>query len=63
MKNILTNEQQEELIKLQIQLDETSSFLERMDLEDQLTDLKIKYKLITPSSRDFDQLDCIGCGS
>lgn len=59
----LTTEQEEELIGLQMQLDKASSFLERMDLEDQLMDLKIKYKVINPSSTNFDQLDCIGCGS
>ena len=62
--NNLTIEQQNEVIGLQKQLDNPLlSFLERMDLEDQLMDLKIKYKLINTSSTNFDQLDCIGCGS
>ncbi len=61
--NDLTPDQKEELIGLQTQLDNASSFLERMDLEDQLTDLKIKYKLVSTTSTDFEQLDCIGCGS
>lgn len=66
MKDIkeLTIEQQKEVIELQTRLDNPLlSFLERMDLEDQLMDLKIKYKLITTSSTSFDQIDCIGCGS
>lgn len=61
--NDLAPDQQRELIELQSRLDNASSFLERMDLEDQLMDLKIKYKLISTSSTDFEQLDCIGCGS
>jgi hypothetical protein len=61
--NDSTTEQREELIGLQLQLDKTSLFLERMELEDQIMDLKIKYKLITPTSSSFDELDCIGCGS
>lgn len=59
----MTVEQEKELIELQSQLDKSSDFIERLDLEDQIMDLKIKYKLITISNTDYDQIDCIGCGS
>ena len=59
----LTDIQKEEIIGLQTQLDGSLSFLERMEIEDQLTDLYIKYKLINTNNTDFNQIDCIGCGS
>ena len=60
----LSDSQREEIIGLQTQLDNSSSFLESIELEDQLTDLYIKYKLINSSATNFgDQIDCIGCGS
>lgn len=57
----MTVEQQ--LLELEKQLEKITDFIERMELLSQIEDFKLKHNLIESTPRDYNQIDCIGCGS
>lgn len=53
----------EKIKELEAKLLATTDFIEQMELEEILYDLKLKEGLITPNECNYDQPSCIGCGS
>lgn len=49
--------------ELEEKLLEATDFLEKMELEDLITDLEIEYGIREANSYDFENFSCIGCGS
>lgn len=53
----------EQLNDLQKQLDATDNFLDAMELQSQIDDLKIKLGLMVAKVCSIDNPECLTCGS